>query len=211
MTQGNAMCLSSDKKIFDKTYSDYLDRISQFDLASKAGALGARMEGDALIIPFFGRPHALSASGLTDDQGRRPDFGACVVLFRCVLMCPETAPPLNGWAAFRDFKSAAPLIGYFTERVENAIAQAFSGKAPALENACADLGADAADTGAGYDICATLRPLPRIPVTLRFNDQDVLFPASCSVLFEDRAASFLDPESLAILGTILAEKLVRRG
>ena len=132
------------------------------------------------------------------------------MLFRYLLTCPETAPPLNGWAAFRDFKSAAPLIGYFTERVENAVAQAFSGKAPTLEQACADLRAETSDAGSGYDIRLTLRPLPRVPLALRFNDRDDLFPASCSVLFEDRAASYLDPESLAILGTILAENLIRR-
>jgi hypothetical protein len=49
--------------------------------------------------------------------------------------------------------------------------------------------------------------LPRVPLLLLFNDADDEFPAACSVLFERRAAGYLDMECLAMLGMQLARRL----
>jgi hypothetical protein len=43
---------------------------------------------------------------------------------------------------------------------------------------------------------------------LVFNDADDDFPAATSVLFEKRAATYLDAESQAILGHALTQRLI---
>jgi len=50
--------------------------------------------------------------------------------------------------------------------------------------------------------------LPRIPVILNFNDSDDLFPATCSILYQESAQHYLDMECLAMTGTLLAGKLL---
>jgi hypothetical protein len=44
---------------------------------------------------------------------------------------------------------------------------------------------------------------------LLFNDADNEFPADCRILFEVRVESYLDMESVAILGGMLAHRLTR--
>jgi len=68
--------------------------------------------------------------------------------------------------------------------------------------------------GASLDICVILckdllllDALPRVPVILLFNDADDEFPAQSSVLFEQRAEKYLDPECLAMAGRLLFTRL----
>ena len=50
--------------VFDTTYEDYLNRIAGMDLRSCASILGGQFDGDALVIPFYGRPYRISAKGV---------------------------------------------------------------------------------------------------------------------------------------------------
>lgn len=62
-----------------------------------------------------------------------------------------------------------------------------------------------------YDLAAQFVALPRVPLLLLFNDADDEFPARCSVLFQEHADRYLDPECLAMLGRRLYARLERAG
>jgi hypothetical protein len=51
--------------------------------------------------------------------------------------------------------------------------------------------------------------LPCLPLLLVFYDRDEDFPASCKVLFDKAAPTWLDMECLAVLGWILSDLLVK--
>ncbi|MGA8179996.1 MAG: DUF3786 domain-containing protein [Desulfobacterales bacterium] len=72
-----------------------------------------------------------------------------------------------------------------------------------LSAACENLGGEDPGLELNYQLIMKLFPLPNVPVLLLFDDADEEFPAQCKVLLERRAEDYLDPECLAIIGTLL--------
>jgi hypothetical protein len=201
--------MTRESTIFEKTYNDYLAQIAEIDIKSRAKKIGAVMDGEALIIPFFQRPYKVSPKGIADPSGERPDFGISVVLCKYILMCPDLPPKGDDWLSYKDFRDAAPLAENFRNNVERQIAASFSGSVHGLEKACKDLGGRPMEMEPSYDLAIQFMALPRVPLLLLYNDADHEFPAHCSVLFERRADKYLDAECLAGVGMFLADFLKR--
>jgi len=195
--------------VFEKIYKDYLDQVSRIDYKSKAEKLGGRIDGDDVIIPFFGRPYRLSEEGIVDPSGKQPIHSVSVVLCKYLLLCPDRYPDGDDWVSYKDFKDAAPFVGGFVNNTEKTIARNFSGKLDELTKACQKLAGRLPDVDLSYSLSMIFDPLPRIPILLLFNDEDSEFPAQCSVLYERRAENYLDMECLAILGWLLSDYLSR--
>jgi len=140
----------------------------------------------------------------TDDRGRKARFNACIVLFKYILMCPDSPPEVGEWTAYRDFKNAAPLIHYFAANAENAVAKTFSGRIDALRQAAESLKGRAPVEALSYDLALSFDALPRVPLLMLFNDAEEGFEARCSILFRRSVESYLDMECLGILGAQLA-------
>ena len=60
--------------VFEETYANYLTRIGRLDFKKIAERLGAEMDGEELIIPFFGKPIRVSTAGISEPPGGRPNF-----------------------------------------------------------------------------------------------------------------------------------------
>ena len=196
--------------VFEENYQFYLDRLATVDLPARAEVLGAGVEGGGLVIPFFGNPHRISSGGVIGPDGLRPSYSVCIILFKYVLMCPEKVPPRGPWTAFRDFRDAGPLVVFFANDVEAALAMGFQGELPQLAAAARHLGGRAPAQSFPYDLSMQFDPLPRVSIMMLFNDRDEDFPAGCSVLFENRTEAFLDMESVAVLGRLLSGSLLHR-
>ena len=193
--------------VFEETYAHYLSRIADLDLPSLATRLGARVEKDNLVISLFDRDYTAGPQGITGPSGQRPSFDECIVLFKYILLCPETQPTGSDWSSFRGLKDSGPLSKYFAHEVEHLIAGHFSGRKAALISAGQKLGGTTPKDDLSYDVRMRFAPLARVPLLLLFNDRDEEFPAQCSVLFEQRAEAYLDAECLAILGGMLGRRL----
>lgn len=196
--------------VFEENYRFYLDRLAAVDLPARAEVLGAGVEGGGLVVPFFGKPHRISSGGVVGPDGLRPSYSVCIILFKYVLLCPEKVPPRGPWTAFRDFRDAGPLVVFFANDVEAALAVGFQGELPQLAAAAGHLGGRAAAESFPYDLAVQFDPLPRVSMLMLFNDRDEDFPAGCSVLFEKRTGDFLDMESVAVLGHFLSGSLVHQ-
>lgn len=194
--------------VTDRTYRFYLDQLKTIRFEGKEDLLGGRLEGDTLHVPYFGQAIRLTADGLTDERGRRPAFADCVVVCRYLIMCPSVEPRSTSWSAFRDFSDAGPLTVFWADTVEGALARTFSGHLGALEKACDLLGGAGQQTDIACDLCRRFIPLPKVPLLLVFNDADDDFPAAASLLFEKRASTYLDGESMAMLGRALTLRLL---
>jgi hypothetical protein len=194
--------------VFEENYEYYLDQLGAIDLSSRADVLGANVEADGLVIPFFGSPHRVSATGITGPDGLRPPYSTCIVLFKYVLLCPDRIPVRGTWASFRDFKDAGPLVVFFANEVEALLAQNFQGQTHLLASAAKQLGGRTPDAVFSHDLSIQFDPLPRLSMLMLFNDRDEEFDAQCSVLFERRTEAYLDMESVAVLGHILSGTLV---
>ena len=91
--------------VFEKHYRFYRERIGRLPLAETADAIGAAMDGDALVVPFFGRPYRIGPVGVTDPSGRRPSYDVCVILSRYLLCRPASPAEDRRWKSFRVFSS----------------------------------------------------------------------------------------------------------
>ena len=193
--------------VFEETYANYLAQIAELDFEKIAARLGAEIVGDEIMIPFFGSPHRISAAGISDPSGKRPNFSVCVILFKYLLLCPDDDPLENDWVSFKDFKDSAPFAGSFVNYTEVPLAKYFSGRVKDMEAACRVIHGYPPAATFSYDLCMQFDALPRIPVLMLFNDADKEFPAQCAVLFERRAEKYLDMECLAMVGMLLFEYL----
>ena len=189
--------------VFKETYQNYLDQIGQIDLDSIAEKLGGRVEKDEMVLSFFGQPYRISSRGITDPFGKQPPMGISVVLCKYLLLCPDIPSLDKDWVSYRDFKNTAPLVHSFVNHTERPIVQNYSNRLKDLAAACEKLGGRDPGLDLNYQLIMKLYPLPKVPVLLLFDDVDEEFPAQCKVLFERRAEHYLDPECLAIIGTLL--------
>ncbi len=194
-------------EVFEQTYRQYIKQIAEIDLAARAQILGAREKEEALEIPFYGKPHLVSRSGVFRPSGERASFAICVLLCCYVLQCPDGSPDPGEWVTYREFKDAGPLVNYFTSNTNKIIETTFAGRIDALRDACAKMGGQIVDEPA-FDVACMFNMLPRIPVFFRFNDWDDTFSSQTSILFRQSAEKHIDMECLAIGGTYLTGNLI---
>ena len=195
--------------IFETHLNDYLKQVNRLDLTRFAEKLGVEIRTDKIIVPFMGRNYEIGQNNIMGPAAKKVDYAISVVLCKYLLLCPDHLPDATQWQTFKDFKSAAPLISYFSDNVEKTISIHFSGRLEALKAAADALEGRPPDISLSYDLAVCFRPLPKVPLLLLYNDADEEFDADCSVLFEKRAEDYLDMECLAMVGSIFAERLKR--
>ena len=202
--------MEASQSIFTKHYHDYLAQLARRDLPGLAESLGAEALGQGLRLPLLGRRYLISADGVIGENGMRASYDACIILCRYVLMCPPQTPLDDDLVTFRNLKDSGPLTVYFADNVERVIANRYSGQLAAFRNICAELGKET-KLAVRVDAAGCFSALPKIPLTVLFNDRDEEFSASCSILMERRAERYLDAECLAMLGHGLAKRLTEIG
>lgn len=194
--------------VYDKTLTDYLNRIAARDWMDRADLLGISVEADAIRVPFFGKSYRIGDNAICGPDGEAPPHSICVTLCQYLLLSPDDAPKgRRDWVTYKDFKDGAPFVGAFRKNAEMAVARRFSGRSDALTRAADATGGNKPDERLPYDLQRRFDALPRVPLLLVFNDADDEFPATASILFQRRASDFLDMECLAIVGWKLAEML----
>ena len=193
--------------VYEETYQNYLSQLGELDFKEIEHRLNVQIDGGDVIIPFFGRPYRVSNERISDPSGKRPHLSVSVILCKYLLMCPSSELPRGGWVTYKDFNDAAPLIHAFFNTVTRPIAETFSGRMAALENAGKKIGGRAPADEFPYDLQLQFDALPRVPLLLLFNDKDEEFPAQCTVLFEKRTETYLDMECVAMLGMLFFDYL----
>jgi hypothetical protein len=203
--------MSEKAAVFEENIQFYLDRMQHIDWQRHAAVLGAQTTETGLRLPFFDQSYFISSQGISDAAGRPAPYSVCIVLFKYILMAPSALPEMSGWAAYRDFPDAGPLLSYFAKNAEGALIRSFSGHLDGFAAACRKLGAVESSEISAYDLAMRFSALPRVPMLVLFNDADTEFAAHCSVLFDRSVAAFLDMESVAVLGSWLARQLNEYG
>ena len=193
--------------VFEQTYLDYLSQIAGLDFNFIADTLGVKIDGQDVIVPFFGKPYRISVKGIAESSNQKPHLSICVILCKYLLMCPLIEPLGGNWMTYKDFKDGAPLIHAFSNTVTRPLAETFSGRVAELEKAGEKMGGYPPNEEFPYDVSMQFDALPKVPLLLLFNDQDEEFPAQCGVLFEKRTEKFIDMECLAMVGMLFFEYL----
>ena len=196
------------KDNYEIVYGELLERLKEVDLPGVVPALGGHPHENEFLMRFLGRVYRINPEGILDEKGREPNVATRVILCHYLIQGGDGA--LTGeWISYRDSKDSAFFIAYFQVNAEERIARTFTGKIHDLERAARELDGRPYEVFQTGDLCYYLEALPRVPLLLVFNDGDDDFPASCKLLFDRSAPVWLDAECRAVLGTLVAERLIR--
>ncbi|MBW1615150.1 MAG: DUF3786 domain-containing protein [Deltaproteobacteria bacterium] len=200
--------------IFQKTYKDYISQIENINLKDISETIGGVVRNNEIEIPFFKKPYKISSKGILNNLGDTADFSEAAILSKYILLSPQKPVIDNKLVSYPEFKDAGPLTKYFKDNAEEAIAKYFTNNLAGLKTAGKLLkGVECHTIDAAYDFKLKFNPLPRIPIYLLYNDEEKEegFPAQSVMLFEKSARTYLDEECLAILGTLLFNRLKQIG
>ena len=194
--------------VFDSILKDYLVQVANLNnVVQTCAALSIRYQEDSYRVDFFNQQFTITAGGIEDETGRSPNHSTSVILCQYLLLCPDSPTDDRALVTYKDFKDAAPYAGGFKNTAGRPIARHFEGQVEKLEQRCLALGGRPFDTDVLCQLAFQFRALPRVPIFLLFNDADEDFPSQCTLLFQKDAASYLDMECLAMVGSTLAYRL----
>ncbi len=194
--------------VFDKIMKDYLHQVALIEAKKEVGAsLGITVMNDGYTIPFFNSRYTITTDSIIDADGKTASHAIAVILCKYLLLCPNLPSNDCSLVTYKDFKDATPYVGGFRNTAEQPIAGYFENCLPNLEKRCLELGGHPFDTEVSCQLAVKFQALPNVPVFLLFNDADEDFPAQAILLFQKNAASYLDMECLAMIGSTLAYRL----
>lgn len=201
----------------EETYQDALEKarveLRQIDPEQAVGRAGGSYlpAGDGngrFEIPFLGTHFHLD---WPDGRARRAadnaeaDVATRLVLTHYVLTA-DGAPMASKWIAFRNLDGGLGYDAAFQRRASLPLAQAFGQNQPGFETAARLLGGERLRFG---DASFCFRALPRLWLAVVLYLADDEFPANANVLFDAAANHYLPTEDLAVLGGILAGRLIK--
>ena len=190
-------------------------------IAARTGAsyLPSEAGGGELTCAFLGKICRFSWPELLgwDSQGSvLPDMQQALLLY--YLVTADGASPTGTWVSFAELPDGrfydAAFQGYSGEKIVAAFEQVDpEGTLPRLtdkvllefERVCLSSGGKPIAQGS----CAfTFDALPRVPLLVIYWLGDEDFPSSAKILFDESVCHYLPIDACAILGSMLAAKLV---
>ncbi len=176
--------------------------------ASGIGAGG--METGEFILPFWDEEYAIKwpEGKVRELSSRRSPLITTQILLLHYLITADGIPLADRWIAFREFPDGLIYDGAFQARSGDRIAAAFGHDKERFIRAGHALGGVRLTYG---DASFMFRLLPRLPVAVILHLADEEFLAAASVLFDATAEHYLDIEDLAVLGGIVASRLIKAG
>lgn len=173
------------------------------------GKLIHQDNGYALELPYFA-----GSIIITNDQIAKSD-GSDLTRWEQVFVYNHMAQggtrlPVGRWKGFQELPNTVSKIISMNKYVETPLIEQFRGQPDQLLAAAEQIGGlnqtVAADSA---DLSLLFKPLPRIPVTLLFWDEDLDegFEAQVKLLFDETVTEHLDIESIVFLSERLRQLL----
>jgi len=120
---------------------------------------------------------------------------------------PAAIPVTGKWISFADLPDGRVYDSAFQSNTGNLLIKTFGLDKESLRRACETL-KGVALSGFG-DAAYVVQALPRIPLLINYWQGDDDFPSTCKLLFDESVSHYLPTEACAILGGMLARKLVK--
>lgn len=118
--------------------------------------------------------------------------------------------PTGKWKGFEEFPNTVSKVKTMAKQAESPLTDRFRGQLDALQSAAVQLGGrEITGQGNSADAAFLFQPLPRVPVTLLFWDEDPVdgFGATAKLLFDETVTEHLDIESIVFLSERLRQML----
>ena len=177
--------------------------------AEMARATGARLQGEVLLFPYWGRQVALEAPALEPSWAESglacSPFDTAMLLY--YLRASDGTPTSGTWVSFRELPNASLYHQAFTGYTGNRLAAAFGLAPDSLDHSARNIGGEPIVGLAPH--AWRFLALPRIPLAACLWPGDEEVRAQAAVLFDSSAGHHLPTDGLALLGSGLTGRLIR--
>ncbi len=141
------------------------------------------------------------------ERGQEPPIATRILILHYLINADGT-PLADAWISFRELPGGRVYDAAFRRRANLRLAQAFGSDSDGFVAAAEALGG----TRLAYGDASFLFPIfPRLRLAAILYLADEEFPASANVLFDAAASHYLPTEDLAVLGGMLAGRLIKAG
>lgn len=204
--------MQSKPKTPEETYGAALAKarqaMPQINPREAAARAAVTYENGVFQVPYFGSLH--SVQWPTGAVSRAADAAEVEIATRILLLhyllTADGTPLAADWIAFRNLPGGLGYDAAFQGRANLRLAGAFGSSLRSFEAAAQSVSGERLSFG---DSSFAFRVLPRVWLAVVLHLADEEFPASANVLFDASASHYLPTEDLAILGGILAGRLVK--
>lgn len=196
----------------EETYAPALEKAQQafpeLNPLETATRAGVRYEEGVFHVPFFGSGYEVE---WPDSRIRRAfdheevDIATRILILHYLLTADGT-PLADKWIAFRSLPGGLGYDAAFRGRAGLRLERAFGSNGAAFEAAAQSLGGERLAFG---DASFSFQVLPRVWLAAVLYLADDEFSANVNVLFDGSASHYLATEDLAVLGGMLAGRLVK--
>lgn len=196
----------------EETYGPALEKAQEefpeLNPLETAARAGVAYEGVAFEVPFFETTYRVHWPSSTIERAaeRQEADVATRILLLHYLLTADGAPMADKWIAFRNLPGGLGYDAAFQGRANLRLARAFGDDRAAFEAAAGALRAERLDFG---DASFAFRVLPRVWLAVVLYLADEEFSASANVLFDGAVGHYLPTEDLAVLGGMLAGRLIK--
>lgn len=172
------------------------------DLQKRIGGRIVEAGGDKVIeIPYFSDTLLISKEGLSLQAGRSLGRWEQVFIYNHMAQ-GGSRDPTGQWKGLVEFPNTVSKIKTMEGSIEGPIAERFYGRSRELEDAAVKIGGEVLkETGSDASAVILFRPLPRLPVMLRFWDglEEEGYGSQARFLFDETVTEHLDIESILFL------------
>ena len=196
----------------EETYGPALNK-AQSDFAGldpqeAAAHAAVTYEAGRFLVPFSGTMvHVHWPEGIVLPAARQEKVDiATQILNLHYLLTADGTPLAAEWVAFRSLPGGLGYDAAFQGRANLRLARAFGADKQAFEDAARALGGERLSFG---DASFLFRLFPRVWLAVVLYLADDEFQASANVLFDAAVSHYLPTEDLAVLGGMLAGRLIK--
>ena len=187
-----------------------LQKLDPYQAAYMAGC-DYRAEGaeGRFTVPFFGQEHAVTFPkiGVLNASGAEADITSRLLILH-YLIHADGVLPADQWIAFRELPDGRIYDAAFQKRSPIRLVQTYGTDARGFEAAALSLRGERIQFG---DSAYRFRLLPRLAMAVILYLGDEEFAPRVNVLFDAAAGHYLPTEDLAVLGGMLAGRLIKAG
>ncbi len=159
-------------------------------------------------VRFWGKDYIVRYPEISVEEvetGQEPPIAIKILILHYLINADGT-PLADSWIAFRELSGGRVYDAAFRRRANLRLAQAFGSDLDGFLAAADALGG----TRLTYGDASFLFPMfPRLRLAAVLYLADEEFPASANVLFDAAADHYLPTEDLAVLGGMLAGRLIK--
>lgn len=185
-------------------------RIPSVDLPGSAPRLGATFSDGRLTVKCLGKDFSVDAHGNISTQIHVHGWLAIPVLD--YLVNGAGSPDSGNWVSFRDLGAGAPQYPLFAQMCEKPCKRLADGDMDLFEDILSLFGRRVENRHSSR-LSFVLRPLPRVPILIRYWEPEDGMESNLNFLFDSTANENLSIESVYLLGTglvLMFEKIAQR-